>query len=155
MRAGVVVALVALLLAACGGGGAGSRLSADAYRARIAKVRQQTARAQAQVALGLRAKTLGELRKRLDAFSAATGRIGDEVAKLNPPKNAEAVNGQLARGLEDTAKATRGASADVAKLRTPREAIAYLEQSSLNRKGAREVDEALAELRKLGYLRGS
>jgi len=146
------VALVGLLLAACGGG---SRLSASAYRAQIAKVRHESARAQSQVALGLQAKTLAELRQRLDAFAAAMGRIGDEVAKVKPPKNAEAANDQLAQGLHDTAHATHSASGAVAKLHTPREAIAFLEQSNLNEKGAQEVNDAVAKLRKLGYTSGS
>ena len=153
MRRGIVViTALALLLAACGGS---SRLSASDYRARITKIRQETSRAQSQVALGLQAKTLAELRRRLDAFATATGHAGDEVAKLKPPKDAEAANNQLAQGLHDTAKATHTASKSVAKLHTPREAISFLEQSNLNQKGAQEVNDAVKTLTKLGYTSGS
>ncbi len=110
---------------------------------------------QASVAKGLQAKTLAELRGRLDAFAESTQRIGDEVAKLKPPQNAEAANTELADGLHETARATRDASKQITGLHTPREAISYLEHSPLNKKGARQVDEALTRLKQLGYTSGS
>lgn len=145
-------ALAVLLLAACGGG---SRLSQDAYRTKLAQVKQEAASAQASVAKGLQAKTLAELRGRLDAFAESTQRIGDEVAKLKPPANAEAANTELAEGLHETARATRDASKQITGLHTPREAISYLEHSPLNEKGAHQVDEALTRLKQLGYTSGS
>jgi hypothetical protein len=146
------VGFAVLLLAACGGG---SRLSQDAYRTKLAQVKQEAASAQASVARGLQAKTLAELRGRLDAFAESTQRIGDEVAKLKPPANAEAANTELADGLHETARATRDASKQITGLHTPREAISYLEHSPLNTKGARQVDEALTRLKQLGYTSGS
>jgi type VI protein secretion system component VasK len=152
-----IAALAALLLAGCGGsgGGGGSRLSANAYRAKLTQIKQEAATAQANVAKGLQAKSLSELRQRLDTFANDTQRIGDEVAKLNPPQNADAANTELAAGLDETARATRAASKNVAGLHTPTEAIAYLEHSPANAKGAHQVDEALAKLKKLGYTSGS
>ena len=147
-----IAACAVLLLAACGGG---SRLSQDAYRTKLAQVKQEAASAQASVARGLQAKTLAELRGRLDAFAESTQRIGDEVANLKPPQNAEAANSELADGLHETARATRDASKQITSLHTPREAISYLEHSSLNKKGARQVDEALSKLQQLGYTSGS
>ncbi len=147
-----IAACAVLLLAACGGG---SRLSQDAYRTKLAQVKQEAASAQASVAKGLQAKTLAELRGRLDAFAESTQRIGDEVANFKPPQNAEAANTELADGLHETARATRDASKQITGLHTPREAIIYLEHSTLNKKGARQVDEALAKLHQLGYTSGS
>ena len=147
-----IAACAVLLLAACGGG---SRLSQDAYRTKLAQVKQEAASAQTSVAKGLQAKTLAELRGRLDAFADSTQRIGDEVANLKPPQNAEAANTELADGLHETARATRDASKQITSLHTPREAISYLEHSSLNKKGARQVDEALSKLQQLGYTSGS
>jgi hypothetical protein len=57
--------------------------------------------------------------------------------------------------LHETARATRDASKQITGLHTPREAIIYLEHSTLNKKGARQVDEALAKLHQLGYTSGS
>jgi hypothetical protein len=149
-----VAACAVLLLAACGGGG-DSRLSPDAYRKQLTLIKQEATQAQEHVAQGLQAKTLAELRQKLDAFATSTQRIGDEVAKLKPPQNAEAANTELAAGLHETARATRDASEQIKSLHTPREAISYLEHSPLNRKGAQQVDHALARLKQLGYTTGS
>jgi hypothetical protein len=143
-----------LLLAACGGGSS-SRLSASAYRARITQINQEAANAESNVALGLQAKTLAELRQRLDEFTMSTQRIGDEVAKLKPPQNAEAANTELAAGMHETARATRALSTAVAGLHTAQEAIAYIEHRPNNAKGAHEVNEAFAKLKQLGYTSGS
>jgi hypothetical protein len=148
-----IAALAVLLLAACGGGG--SRLSASEYRTQLAQIKQEAASAQASVAKGLQAKTLAELKGRLDAFADSTQRIGDKVSKLKPPQNAEAANTELAQGLQETARATRDASKQITGLHTPREAISYLEHSSLNEKGAQRVNHALARLKQLGYTSGS
>jgi hypothetical protein len=156
VRGGILCIAVAavLLLAACGGGG-GSRLSPAAYRAQIAKIKAQAAKAQTDVGLGLKAKTVADLTQRVDAFAAATQHIGDEVAKLNPPQNAEAANTELAQGLHDIADGTRAANEQVAKMKTPKAAIAYLEHTRGPVKGSREVSSALAKLQKLGYTSGS
>ena len=155
VRGGVlcIAAVAVLLLAACGGGG--SRLSANADPAQGTQIKQQAATAETDVALGLKATTLAELRQRLDAFSASTQHIGDEVAKLKPPRNAEAANTELAAGLHETARATRAVNANIAALHTAQEAIAYLEHSPNNAKGAGEVNGALAKLKQLGYTSGS
>ncbi len=152
MRGGVlcIAAVAVLLLAACGGGSS-SRLSAGAYRARITQIKHEAAHAESNVALGLQAKTIAQLRHRLDAFSTSTQRIGDEVAKLKPPQNAEAANTELAAGLHDTARATHTLSKNVAGLHTAQEAIAYIVHRPNNAKGAREVNDAFAKLKELGY----
>jgi hypothetical protein len=130
-------------------------MSASAYRAKMTAIDGQAAAAQANVARGLQAKTLAELRQRLDEFAAATQKIGDEVAKLNPPQNAEAANTQLAAGMHETARAIRVLSKSVAGLHTPQEAIAYIQHKPNNAKGARDVNEALTRLKKLGYIRNN
>jgi hypothetical protein len=153
-RGGAFILAVVLLLAACGGGGS-PQLSASAYRAQLAKVKQEAATAQTHVGQGLHAKTVTDLKKTIDQFAADTQRIGDEVAKLKPPKNAEAANTQLAQGLHDIAAATRTASGKIATMKTVQEAISYLEHSHIATKGSREVGSALAKLQKLGYTTGS
>ena len=129
-----------------------SRLSASAYRARITQIKHEAAHAESNVALGLQAKT----RRRAQAdgstrSSPSTQRIGDEVAKLKPPQNAEAANTELAAGLHDTARATHAPSTKVAGLHTAQEAIAYIVHRPNNAKGAHEVNAAFAKLKQLGY----
>jgi len=160
VRGGIlgIAALPVLLLAACGGSGGGTstptRLSADAYRAKIAKIRVEAAKAQSDVGKGLQAKTVDELKQRIDAFAAATARIGDEVAALNAPENAGAANAELAQGLHDIADATRAAGEKIATMKTPQEGISYLQHARGPVKGSQEVARALATLQKLGYTTG-
>jgi predicted transcriptional regulator len=149
-----IAALAVLLLAACGGSGGGTtttQLSPAAYRAAIAKVKTEAAKAQTDVGKGLQAKTPDELKQRIDEFAAATQRIGDEVAALKPPANAISANTELAEGLHDIAAGTRAASAKIAQLKTAKAGIAYLRHIKGPAKGAREVGSALAELQRLGY----
>ena len=160
MRGGIacIAAVAVLLLAACGGGGGGgstTQLSPTAYRAAIAKVKTEAAKAQSDVGQGLHAKTPEQLKQRVDAFAAATQRIGDEVADLKPPQNADAANTQLAHGLHDIAAATRAASTKIATMKSTQAAIAYLEHARGPVQGSHEVVGALAKLQKLGYTTGS
>jgi len=157
-----IAPLVVLLLAACGSSGGSNstttqqpRLSAAAYGNRITQIGKEASAAQALVAKGLHAKTVAELSQRVGRFAADTQRIGDEVAKLNPPKNAEAANTQLAQGLHDIATATKAASVKLAKMKTVQAAVQYLEHSSAAQKGSNEVTGALTTLDQLGYSGGS
>jgi len=156
VRGGIlcIAAVAVLLLAACGGSGGGGttmQLSPAAYRAAIAKVKTEAAKAQSDVGQGLQAKTPAQLKEKVDAFAAATQRIGDEVAGLKPPENAIAPNTELAQGLHDIAAGTRAASAKIAKLKTAQAGISYLQHTKGPVEGSREVSSALAELQKLGY----
>src|SRR6266702_1161727 len=98
MRSRSLVAVMALmlvcpLLAGCGGSG---RLSRSAYGARLATIAKEADEAQADVEKGLTAKSLSELQARLKAFATAEDRLGDEVSRLKPPKDAETPNAELA-----------------------------------------------------------
>jgi hypothetical protein len=155
-----IAAVAVLVLAGCGSSGGSSststqqqqqRLTPALYRAQIAIVKREAAKAQSDVSQGLGAKNVPELKQRIDAFAAATQHIADRVAALNPPQNAAAANAQLAQGLKDIAAGTRAASSKIANLKSVGAAIAYLEHSKGPVKGSREVSKALATLQKLGY----
>jgi hypothetical protein len=88
----------------------------------------------------------------LTAFGAAENRIGDEVAALNPPTNAEAANTELAKGQHDTATELHALLPKIKKMPTAQAAIAYLSKKSTT-KGGHEVDQALAMLKHLGYIK--
>jgi len=165
VRGGIlcIAAVSVLLLAACGGSGgggtsgttsSGTQLSAAQYRTHIAKIKVEAASAQAHVGTGLQAKTPAQLEQTVDAFATATQRIGDEVAQLNPPSNAEAANAELAQGLHDISAATRAAAGKIAKLKTAQAGISYLEHSKGPVKCSHEVSNALAKLKQLGYTTG-
>jgi len=149
----MALALVCALLAGCGGS---SRLSRSAYRARLATIAKEADKAQADVEKGLTAKSLAELEARLKAFATAEDRLGDEVSRLKPPKDAEAANAELARGEHDTAAAAvRSALPKLATFTSPKAAVAFLSKGLAQPKGGHEVDHALAQLKKLGYTKGS
>lgn len=148
------VLAASILLAGCGGGGGGT-LSRSEYKAKLAALSHEAARAQASVQQGLRVKTVAELRTRLLTFAGASQRLGDEVAALKAPANAQAANVELARGEHDTARATRKAADAIAKLKTTQQAISYLQRSLGNAKGAGEVQDAINKLKQLGYTNGS
>lgn len=150
--AGTAALLLLTLVAGCGGSG---RLSPSAYRAKLATIGREANTAQTQVEKGLRAKSVAEIRRRLGTFADAAQKLGDEVAAVKPPRNAEAANALLARGEHDTAGATRAVLPQLAKLKNVKAALSFLNKSEGNAKGGRELDHALAELKTLGYTKGS
>jgi hypothetical protein len=150
--AGAAVVGVCLLVSACGGG---SRLSSSEYRGRLAAIGREAARAQSEVEKALSAKTVAELRARLSSFADAEQKLGDEIAAIKPPEDVEAANAKLARGERDIADAVRSVLPQLAKAKTAKAAVALITHSQAPVAGGREVDEALAQLRKLGYTKGS
>jgi hypothetical protein len=151
LRAVVALALVCAFVAACGGSG---RLSRSEYRARLAKVGNEANAAQSNARQALNATSVAELQARLKAFADALDRIGDDVNRLKPPKDAEAANAELARGEHDNASEIRDVLPKLSKFSTPAAAIPSL-SSLANAKGGHEIDEALGKLKKLGYTKGS
>jgi hypothetical protein len=150
--AGVILVLACALLDGCGGGS--SRLSASAYRTHLATLGKEEAdKVQGNVEKALSAKSIGEIQTRLRASATADDRLGDEVSSLKPPKDAETANAELARGEHDTAAAVRSVLPKLAKFTSAKAAIAYL--NKVPPKGGREIDQALAQLKKLGYTKGS
>jgi hypothetical protein len=150
--AGIVLAFASVALAGCGSSG---RLSASAYRDRLATIAKQADKAQAEVEKGLSATSVFEIQARLNAFATAEDRLGDEVGRLKPPKDAQAANAELARGEHDTAAAVRAVLPRLAKFTSPKAAIRFLSKGLAQAKGGHEVDHALSQLKKLGYTKGS
>jgi hypothetical protein len=71
---------------------------------------------------------------------------------LKPPKNAEAANTELATGLRDTASEVQTFLPKIKKMPSAGAAVAYLSKTPTTKVG-REIDEALAKLKKLGYIK--
>ena len=141
------------LLEGCGG--KSSRLSRSAYSARLATIGKEANKVQVDLEKARLAKSVSEIEARLKAFATADDRLGDEVSRLKPPKDAEAANAELARGEHDTAAAVRSVLPRLAKFTSPKAAIGFLSTSLPNAKGAHEEDQALSQLKKLGYTKGS
>jgi hypothetical protein len=150
--------MLVLLASACGSGGGGtsggssSRLSASAYRAHLKTIAKESNMAQHAVEKGFRASSVQQLVTVLTAFGTAEKRIGDEVAALKPPTNAEAANTEAARGLQDTASEIQALLPKIEKMPSAQAAIAYVSKKSTT-KGGHEIDQALAKLKQLGYIK--
>ena len=141
--------MLVMLLSACGGS---SRLSANDYRAHLKTIANQSNAAQHAVEKGFQAASLPQLVKVLTVFGASEKRIGDEVAGLKAPKDAEAANTELANGQHDTASELQALLPTIKKMPSAKAAIAYLSKTPTT-KGGHEVDQALAKLKKLGYIK--
>ena len=141
--------MVVLLISACGGSG---RLSASEYRAHLETVGKESNAVQHAVEKGFQATSVPQLVKVLTVFGAAQKRIGDEVAALKPPKDAEAANTELANGLHDTGSEVQAVLPKIKKMPSTKAAIAYLNKTPTT-KGGQEIDQALAQLKKLGYIK--
>ena len=83
----------------------------------------------------------------------AEEKISREVAALHPQKNAQSANDQLAKRTHDIAAAIDEVIPKVRSAASP--AAAILNKSSAGAKAGQELDQALTELRKLGYTTGS
>ena len=138
-----------LLASACGGS---SRLSASDYRAHLQTIGKESDAAQHAVEKGFQSTSVPQLVKVLTVFGAAEKRIGDEVAALKPPKDAQSANAELARGQHDTASEVQVFLPKVNRMPSAKAAIAYLSKTPTT-KGGREIDAALATLKKLGYIK--
>jgi hypothetical protein len=142
----------AFALGACGNEkSGGDRLSAEAYRTRLAAVERQVEKAYPNLERGLKAATVSGIRAGLTPFAAAQQRAAETLAELQPPKNAERANKQLAHGADRLANEVR---ATVAKLKTttdPNQARKLVSSRLDNASGPRELDQALGKLNKLGY----
>jgi hypothetical protein len=150
--AAAALTVVGGLAAGCGGS---NRLSASAYRARLATIAKEATKAETGVEQAFRAKSVAEIRTRLSAFASAEDGLGDEVGGLKPPKDAAAANAELARGEHDTAAAVRSLLPRLAAFTNPKAALGFIEKSSAANKAGREQDHALKQLKKLGYTSGS
>lgn len=146
-----------LLASACGGSGngGGDRLSASAYRAKLKTIAKESDTAQhgleTLLTTEFQTKTSAQVAKVLSTFAAAEKRIGDQVAALNPPQDAEAANTELAKGLRDTDSEVRAVIPKIEQLPSASAGIAYLHKQPPTN-GGRELDSALAKLKKLGYI---
>jgi hypothetical protein len=155
MRRLLVPTLIALclaaVLAACGGE---ERLSPADYQAKLASLDRREGRAHAEAEKALIATSVAEIRRRMSRFAADQQDLGDVVADLNPPKDAEAANDQLARGARQLAAEIRAAVRALSSADSAKAAVAILNRRLSGARGARQLDAALAALKKKGYVQG-
>lgn len=143
------VVLLAVLLAGCGGS---ARLSKQAYHQRLVELNGDVTKAENAVRQQVvQAQTVAQLRTALSRFADEQQRIGDQVTKLKPPKDAEQANADLGKGLRDLAGDVRSFLPKLAGVTSPSQALPLLQSGLQNAKGAQELDRAVSELKREGY----
>jgi CHASE2 domain-containing sensor protein len=148
----LALALLCPLVAACGGT---SRLSAEAYEAKLATIATQADKAQHDVERALQAKTAAAIHTHLSAFATADDQLGGQIAALKPPTNAEQANTALAKAEHDMAATVRSLLPRVAQANSAKAALALLQNNKQAAAAGHELDTALGQLKKLGYTKGS
>ena len=158
MRAALIclaICSLAVGLAGCGGGGGSNTVSKSEYRSELTKVSKDAGAAHGVVeASAPRAKTIPQVQAVLRQYAAAEDKLGNEITNLNVPADARSANAELARAQHDDATAIRAILPKLAKFSSAQQAFAYL-QTVGNTRGAQEGNDALRQLKKLGYTSGS
>jgi hypothetical protein len=98
-----------------------------------------------------------QIRSALQEFAVVQQRAGNKLAKLKPPKQAEAANALLARGLRDLAAETRRVVQRLASAKSSKQALRIVRDSALqdpNTPGVREINRAVTTLKRLGFPTG-
>lgn len=149
---GLALCVLAIGVAGCGGGSGDSKA---AYKSDLAKISKDAGKAHQSLEQGApQATTVTQVQTLLQRFATDEDKVGDEVSKLKPPKDAAAANAELARGQHYDATEIRAVVPKLAKYKSVRQAFGYLQKLG-HTKGGRETDQAIATLKRLGYTSGS
>jgi hypothetical protein len=150
-----VLLLFGAFLSAAGCGGSG-RLSKGEYRSKLKALDAKVSKGEAAVRSAVTpSATVAQISVALTRFADVDKQVGDEVAKLKPPKEAEAANALLARGFRDLAAETRGVAAKLSSVKSPAAGLALVQRAGASFQGAKELDQAVSQLKKLGLSAGS
>jgi hypothetical protein len=159
--AGALGALV-FLAAGCGGNGQHStkaeptpahlqrgRVTEAGYKRHLYRINlQQTAAVNKIRKAVQKVKTVKQLKGVLLAYANEQERIGSQVGYIYPPKRVAKANSLLAQGFRDEAVQLRAMLPRLSKFKNPRLALLMIEHNQP--KGARELDQAVSQLKKLG-----
>ena len=163
-------ALIGLSLAGCsssGGPAPGSTspqssgpatsqpLSRAAYKRLLADIAREEGRAQKAAQSALSAGSVAELRRGLLTFAADQNRVARRLSSITPPADAQQANTALAKAFAANATATRGFAGKLAGVSSMTLARKMISTASAARKSGQAIDAALAQLKRLGYTKGS
>lgn len=146
-------------LAACGGddekeatepAATAAAMSAEEYTAALAALGKEADASQKALEVAFKASDVETIKTVLSTFADAEDVLGDSVDQLTPPDDAVDANGRLADGLHELADEVR-ATVEGLTAETPEEAIKVVEQELGDAPGATKLDDALSDLKKLGY----
>lgn len=140
--------VLSLLLVACGDD---DRLSAEDYRGEISTLGEAQGRAIGDLNQAFRSESMAEIRVGLEAFAQSQDSLADVVEDLKAPEDAESANEQLANGANQRANEIRAAVDELSGVTDPKEAVELVDKRLGNSEGTRVFDDALSELKELGY----
>lgn len=147
------VTFAAAFVAGCGGGsGTTTTLSKSDYVARLSAENQKVAQGtQAlRIALDSPSRTPAQVASALESFADVLQGVGDDIAAVEPPANAQRANQLLAKGFHDEATDTRQLADKASAAKNGSEAVALLNHAGTS-SGGKEVDRAVKQLHALGY----
>ena len=153
------VAAVGLSLAGCGSGGsdttAGQALTPEQYSQLLRKEQQLENKAHRAVEESFQAKSAAGISQALSAFAEDQEARAEELSSATPPDNAKPAQAKLERAFTETASAINHLIPEVENAGSAKEALSILQKAEGPQQAGRELDAALAELKKLGYTSGS
>lgn len=145
----IVSALVlSLLLIACGDD---DRLSAEEYRGEFSTFSEEQGRAIGALNQAFRSDSVDEIRAGLETFAQSQDSLGDAVGNLEAPEDAESANEQLANAAHQRADEIRAVVDGLSGVTDPKEAVELVNKRLENSESTQAFDDALSELKKLGY----
>ena len=139
---------LSLLLVACGDD---DRLSAEDYRGQLSTLGDEQGRAIGDLNQALHSQSVDAILAGLEAFAQSQDSLGDAVEDLNAPEDAEGANEQLANAAHQRADEIRAAVDELSGVTDSKEAIHLVQERLGNSEGTQALDDALSELKKLGY----
>jgi hypothetical protein len=144
--------LAAAFVAGCGSGGTTTTLSKSDYDAQLSVENQKVGQGTQTLRLTLESpsRTPAEVASALEGFADVLQGVGDDVAALEPPANAQSANELLAKGFHDEATDTRQLADKASAAKSGSEAMALLNHAGTSA-GGKEVDQAVKQLHALGY----
>jgi hypothetical protein len=140
------------IVAGCGSGGTTTTLSKSDYDAQLSAENQKVGQGTQALRLTLEppSRTPAEVASALESFANILQGVGDDVAALEPPANAQSANQLLAKGFRDEATDTRQLADKASAAKSGSEAMALLNHAGTSA-GGKEVDRAVKQLHALGY----
>jgi hypothetical protein len=133
----------------------GSALTPAAYRQALQRIAREENRAQHHVAQAFHARTVAQIRAALTLFAGDQRHAAHRLTAFTPPANAVAANSHLARAFNDNATAIATLLTKLANAKNVKNATAIIQSDQAAQQVGREIDTALAKLKRLGYTTGS
>ena len=142
----------AIVVGCGGGGGTTTALSKSEYDAQLSAENQKVGQGTQTLRLALESpsRTAAEVASGLESFADVLQGVGNDVAALEPPANAQSANQLLAKGFHDEATDTRQLADKASAAKSGPEAMALLNNAGTSA-GGKEVDRAVKHLHALGY----